>query len=384
MVQELLFLVGRPLTGEERHALLKTLLEIRYGFVNALDHKSPERDLVREQFIKSWTELGPILRKQLIREDATSPFGYLGYFTAMDSLKILDNLGGAFGLEISQNGLIRLARMLSTGQVQWSPGYAWEVNPALRKLLGLGAPIPESGPGYEEDEIELPDAAEGNLFFRDKSRQLVRFISTPREGEKITEAFGELMKWLPEIKNIDDYLERVKEVLQTATEQVLSKKNLGEKYHDLFRLLVFATAWQESCWWQLTASNGKVRYLRSHTGSSVGLMQVNLRVWRGLYQPKSLRWDIHYNVLAGTEILELYFRRWALDRLGPDRSLSFNNLGGAVYAMYNGGPKEFERFLRRQRNGRPNAFDRLFLEKLGWVKKGQMDRLKICLGGKES
>ena len=264
------------------------------------------------------------------------------------------------------------------------PRLCLEVNPELRKLLGLGEPIPESGPGYEEDEIELPDSTAGNLFFRDKSRRLVRFISTPREGEKITGAFGELMKWLPEMKNIDDYLERVKEVLQTATEQVLSKKNLGEKYHDLFRLLVFATAWQESCWRQLTASNGKVRYLRSHTGSSVGLMQVNLRVWRGLYQPKSLRWDIHYNVLAGTEILELYFRRWALDRLGPDRSLSFNNLGGAVYAMYNGGPKEFERFLRRQRNGRPNAFDRLFLEKLGWVKKGQMDRLKICLGGKES
>ncbi len=155
LVQELLSLVGRPLTGEERHALLKTLLEMRYGFVNALDHKSPERDLVREQFIKSWTELGPILRKQLIREDATSLFGYMGYFTAMDSLKILDNLGRAFGLEISQNGLIRLARTLSTGQVQWSPGYAWEVNPELRKLLGLGAPIPESGPGYEEDEEPL-------------------------------------------------------------------------------------------------------------------------------------------------------------------------------------------------------------------------------------
>ncbi len=116
LVHELLSLSGQPLTEEERGTLLKTLLDIRYGFVDALERRIPDRDLVREQFIKSWTELGPIMRKHLIREDAPSLFGYMGYFTAMDSLKILDNLGGAFGLEISQDGLIRLARLLSQGQ----------------------------------------------------------------------------------------------------------------------------------------------------------------------------------------------------------------------------------------------------------------------------
>ncbi len=356
---------------------------MRYGFVAALDHRRPEGDLVREQFIKSWNELSPILRKTLIQEDAPSLFGYMAYFTAMDSLKILDHLGGSFGLEISQNGLTRLARLLSRGERPWSPGYSWEVNPELRQILGLGAPIQETGPGYEEDELELPEATTENLFFRRKSRRPIRLVSTsPPEGEKILKASGELMKWLPDGKNLDDYLKRVEEVLQGATEQVLSKKNLEEKYHDLFRLLVSATAWQESCWRQLTASNGKVRYLCSYNGSSVGLMQINLRVWRGLYQPKSLRWNIHYNVLAGTEILELYFRRWALNRLGPDRSLPLDILGGAVYAMYNGGPNQFERFLKRQREGRLNAFDRLFLEKYGWVKNGQMDRIQLCLGGK--
>lgn len=383
LVHELLSLIGRPLSEEEKGALLKTLLEMRHGFVDALDHRRPEGDLVREQFIKSWNELGPILRKTLIQEDAPSLFGYMAYFTAMDSLKIMDHLGGPFGLEINQNGLIRLARLLSRGERPWSPGYAWEVNPELRRLLGLGAPIQETGPGYEEDELELPEATAENLFFRRKSRRPIRFVSTSSpEGEKIPKASGELMKWLPDEKNLDDYLKRVEEVLQGATEQVLSKKKLDEKYHGLFRLLVSATAWQESCWRQLTASNGKVRYLCSYNGSSVGLMQINLRVWRGLYQPKSLRWNIHYNVQAGTEILELYFRRWALDRLGPDRSLPLDILGGAVYAMYNGGPNQFERFLKRQREGRLNTFDRLFLEKYGWVKNGQMDRIQMCLGGK--
>lgn len=384
LVHELLSLSGQPLTEEERGTLLKTLLEIRYGFADALDHRIPERDLVREQFIKSWADLGPIMRKHLIREDFPSVFGYMGYFTAMDSLKILDNLGGAFGLEISQDGLIRLARLLSQGQVQWNPGYSFEVNPELRKLLDLGSPIDETGPGYEEDELDLPDPSSEDLSPRSRISRFLQYVAASPDEGKVLKADRDLMKWLPDEKNMDDYLDRVEEVLQGAAEQVLSKKNLEEKYHGLFRRLVLATAWQESCWRQLTASNGKIRYLLSYNGSSVGLMQVNIRVWRGLYQPKSLRWNIHYNVLAGTEILELYFRRYALDRLGPEQSLHLDILGGGVYAMYNSGPNEFKRFLKRFKDGRLNSFDRLFLEKYGWVKNGQMDRLQICLGGKES
>lgn len=384
LVHELLSLVGQPLTEEERDTLLITLLEMRYGFVDALDHRIPQRDLVREQFIKSWTELRPIMKKHLVREDSPSLFEYLVYFTAMDSLKILDDLGGAFGLEISQNGLIRLARMLSQGQVQQSPEYDWEVNPELRKLLGLGVPIHENGPRYEEDELDLPVSTSKNLFLGRKSYQPIRLISTLREGKKITKDSRELLRWLPDEKSIDSYLKRVEEVLQGATELVLSKKNLDEKYHDLFRLLVSATAWQESCWRQLTASGGKIRCLLSYNGSSVGLMQVNIRVWKGLYQPKSLRWDIYYNVLAGIEILDLYFCRYALDRFSPDLSLPFDILGGAVYAMYNGGPNQLSRFLRRQQEGNLNSLDRLFQEKYDWVKNGQMDRLQMCITGKKS
>ena len=383
-VHELLSLSGRPLTEEERGTLLKTLLDIRYGFVDALDQKLPDRDLVREQFIKSWTDLRPIMRRHLIQEDAPSPFGYMGYFTAMDSLKILDTLGGAFGLEISQNGLIRLARLLSQGKVQWSPGYSFEVNPELRKLLDLGAPIDETGPGYEEDEMDLPDPSPENLSPGSRISRFLQYVTASPDKAKVLKADRDLMKWLPDEKNSEDYLERVEAVLRGATEKVLSKKSLEEKYHDLFRLLVYATGWQESCWRQLTASGGKIRCLLSYNGSSVGLMQVNIRVWRGLYQPKSLRWNIHYNVLAGTEILELYLRRYALDRLDPKQALPLDILGGAVYAMYNGGPDQFERFLKRQRKGRLNLFDRLFQEKYDWVKNEEMDRLQMCLGGRES
>ncbi len=214
--------------------------------------------------------------------------------------------------------------------------------------MDLGTPIDETGPEYEEDELDLPDPSPENLSPGSRISRLLQYVTASPDGGKAPKAGRDLMKWLPDEKNSDDYLERVEEVLQGATEKVLSKKNLEEKYHGLFRLLVYATAWQESCWRQLTASGGKIRCLLSYNGSSVGLMQVNIRVWRGLYQPRSLRWNIHYNVLAGAEILELYFRRYALDRLGPKQTLPLDVLGGAVYAMYNGGPDQFERFLKRQ------------------------------------
>jgi len=384
LVHELLSLVGRPLTEEEKGSLLKTLLEMRYGFLDTLNHLSPERDLVREQFTKSWSELGPILRKHLVLEDAPSLLRYIGYFTAMDSLKILDRLGPAFGLEISQNGLIRLARLLSQGQDQWTPEYSAEVDPELRRLLGFGRPIDETGPEYEEDELGLPDTATEKLLSGRGTLRSLQWISASPKGKKIPKADRDLIKWIPNETNIDDYLGRVEKVLNGATEQVLAKKNLGDNYYVLFKNLVSATAWQESCWRQLTTSNGKVRFLCSYNGSSVGLMQVNVRVWRGLYEPKSLRWNIHYNVLAGTEILEHYLRRYVLDRLSPEQSLGFDILSGAVYAMYNGGPNQFERFLIRNREGSLTAYDRLFREKYGWVKNGQLERLQMCLTGKES
>jgi hypothetical protein len=384
LVHELLSLVGRPLTEEEKGALLKTLLETRHGFLEALKHPNPKQDLVREQFIKSWSQLGPIFKKHRTREDGPALFRSMGYFTAMDALKILDQLGPAFGLEINRNGLIRLARLLSQESVSWTPGYSAQVDPELRRLLGFGSPIDERGPQYEADELDLPNPViENNSSGREILRPF-RWIPISSKDEEVPLADRDLLKWIPDETNIDDYLQRVEKVLSGASEQVLAQKSLGENQADLFKNLVSATAWQESCWRQLTASNGKIRFLRSYNGSSVGLMQINVRVWRGLYEPRSLRWNIHYNVRAGTEILEHYLSRYILDRLGPEPLLPPELLSGAVYAMYNGGPAQFERFLKRNQDGRPNTYDRYFREKYDWVKNGRWERLQWCLTGKES
>ncbi len=75
-------------------------------------------------------------------------------------------------------------------------------------------------------------------------------------------------------------------------------------------------------------------------------MQINVRVWRGIYRPENLRWNIQYNARAGVEILAL--------------------------------------FLQRAREDRRQLADWLFKEKFRWVEEGQWDRLGVCLTGKET
>ena len=175
----------------------------------------------------------------------------------------------------------------------------------------------------------------------------------------------------------------VREMLD-GTAHTLAERSLPPEHFEVYRNLVVTTAWQESCWRQLIVSGGKIRYLRSYNRTSVGLMQVHVRVWRGIYTPKSLRWNIQYNALAGAEILELYLRRYGLKRVGPDDPLDDDLLARAVYAMYNGGPPQFDLFLKRVQKDRLQISDRLFKEKYDWVEKGQGDKLGVCLTGKEA
>jgi hypothetical protein len=49
--------------------------------------------------------------------------------------------------------------------------------------------------------------------------------------------------------------------------------------------------------------------------------------------------------------------------------------------MYNGGPGQYEKFLARSRTGKLYTSDKLFLEKIQWVRKGNWERIKDCLPG---
>ena len=148
--------------------------------------------------------------------------------------------------------------------------------------------------------------------------------------------------------------------------------------------MVLAIGWQESCYRQFKVNKGKVTYLLSYNGTSVGIMQINERVWRGIYEQNSLRWNIHYNALAGSEIVELYFRKYALGRLkkdNPQKAIDNDTLAQLVYAMYNGGPGQFNKFFERKKSGRLFTSDNLFFEKYLWVKNNQFQNITRCLIG---
>lgn len=381
-VYEMRTFFGQPITESERVLLVETLLDTRQSFVRALSRKTPGGDLVREQFIRTWKKLSPIFRKYLTRKPSPSLLSYLSFLTSADALMVLDSLGPILGLDISRDGLLSLARMLKEGKGEPVLDYSYTVNPELRRLFGLGPPLDDSGPAIDDQDLDLggePKSKEKEGLIPG-GKSLLNFWLLPAfAADAPAVNLAEIRPWVPPEKGIGQYLERVKEVLEQASENSLSRSQLDAKFHPLYRLLVLTTAWQESCWRQFVQSNGKVRYLLSHNQTSVGLMQVNGRVWRGIYRPESLCWNIHYNARAGSEIIDLYLRDAALKQMDIQKPLDLDTLARVLYAMYNGGPGEFHEFLRRKEKNSFYRSDRLFWQKYTLAKSGRFDRLSLCL-----
>lgn len=380
-VREIEALIGRPLEQEERRALLDTLLGIRYTFTQALAENTLTQGLINGQFTQSWDRVSKILRKYLLRESSASLSRHLAFFTAADALAIVERLGPAVGIELTPQGLRRLAALLGEEGKEAGLGYSYELDPGLREVLGLGPPLPESGPGFDVEEFESPaEPEEGPLKNSLRQGSHLRLASAGAGASAIP---PELREWIPPQgqASLPEYLGKVHQVLQKATEETLSKSRQPSTVHSLYRLLVLATAWQESCWRQLEKKRDKVTYLLSYNRTSVGLMQINERVWRGLYQRNDLRWDIRYNARAGAEILDLYLQDYALARMKAQDRTDEAVVARAVYAMYNAGPEELQRFLQRYRSNSPHDIDRLFREKYEMTQKGEFEKIALCLLG---
>ena len=52
-----------------------------------------------------------------------------------------------------------------------------------------------------------------------------------------------------------------------------------------------------------------------------------------------------------------------------------------VYAMYNVGPGQFEKILKRKKKGTFYQSDKLYFEKYSWVKNSQWKHIRTCLIG---
>lgn len=361
------FVWADSLIRDLRQPLADVLLEGRYDLLEALAPSEPGApDPVPGLFLRTWERLAPVLREIAIRQKGQEALRYLSFISAGDALVALQDAGPAVGVDISADGLRRLARILAPADTQDPLRFDTAVDPELRTLLGFGPPLPPPDLGGMPPE---------------ESRWWQWF------GPRAAWASGEappvstLEQWLATPERLTDYLPRVHKLLQQSTEAALGATNLEAEYQDVFRSIVLATAWQESCWRQFLREKGRITYIRSAVGSS-GLMQVNERVWRGVYDLRGIRWDIAYNARAGTEISLHYLQDYAIARGEHRKPGGIDNLARATYAVYNGGPGHLARYRNERTKPALKKIDNLFWEKYQLVRNGRtLDEVARCLGG---
>lgn len=361
----------------DRNLVLQTLLETRYQLAAALveNQADPGGDLVRRQFVTAWERFSPLFRKYLARDPSVAPLSSLVYLSAGDALAALDQLGPTLGLEISRDGLIRLARLLAVGGSPVNLDYSYEVDPTLRKILGFGPPLPVPEQTYPDDEVDLAQPAappRSSLWLWLTPRPALAAVRPPVNLQA-------LKRWRVEESNFDTYLEMVRALLREESRRIVTTDKAVANRGELLAKILPATAWQESCFRQFTVTKEKMTYLRSWNNTSVGLMQINERVWRGLYRVDALRWDPKYNIQAGSEILRMYLATYALKQGG--RLTDDEGLARATYALYNSGPQNFKGFLARHAKRNYSKSDTLFGEKYAWTRAGEFGRVKACLFG---
>lgn len=103
-----------PLEGElaaSRNTLRNVLQKAGTAFEQGLTAESSEgNDPVRAFINESWDELGPLLRTVSKQLPGAEGLRYLTLIAATDLMYELESIGSPFGLEISSNGLRKIAR----------------------------------------------------------------------------------------------------------------------------------------------------------------------------------------------------------------------------------------------------------------------------------
>ncbi len=380
LVYQIQALAGQSVTEDEKSSLLEALLDRRYEFVQALEEGTVSQDLILRQFTGTWQTLGSIFRKYLSTQLSGSPANYLSFIATADAIVSLSKSGLNVMPDINRSGLLQLAKLIGAKEADPALNYSPAVNNSLRTFFGFGDLPDDQGPEFEGLEMDFPEEEAK----RGKPASLWSFLPfhiPMAHAQAQQSGIDEMKLWVLPKDNIAPYLSRIKMALEQAADDVLKKKKLNAKYHDLYRSAVFATAWQESCWRQFVTKGGKISPIFSYNKSSVGMMQINERVWRGIYKVENLRWNIHYNARTGCEILELYLRQYALKK-PESKGLDSNTLARSLYAMYNGGPGQFKKFLVRKANNKFIKIDQLFWEKYSWTTSNRLDKISICLIGR--
>ncbi|QOC24292.1 transglycosylase SLT domain-containing protein [Wenzhouxiangella sp. AB-CW3] len=338
--------------------LLGVLIDSRHRIAEALREDS-DSDQVEALFLQAWDALRPLFRQLdalAISDDVDLRLA--GFLAAGDALTAVQALGPEYGLEVSRDGLRRLARLLLAEQApaRFTP-LPLEIDPRLQRLLGLEGVTPRTPAAARRHWLDwlIPAAHAAD--------------DSPAEA---------LRGLVPRLAFLDDYLDLVSDLLAVEIESHLgANTRLDDAQRPLFDPLVRATAWKESCWRHYVGRVDEPEVIRSSVGA-VGMMQIMGRVWRGVYDVERLERDVQYNVAAGIEILEHYLVDYAIRRGEHEQPGGIDNLVRATYAAYNGGPSHLPRYRREDTPGRLRAIDREFWNHYQQMKTEQWPYVASC------
>lgn len=360
--------VVKTLAGENadpsvRDELLALLLDSRRDVVGVLARgPEPGADAVRQIFLATWDRLRAIVRRS-VAEHGGPPeraLRYVVFVAAGDALAAIDAAAPAAGLDVSADGLRRLAKSLD-------PTFAGDpleqsdlADPSLQQLFRFRDPdAPPRGPRRK--------APRTSLYW------LAPRPAVAGEVDEWRYLGSRLDRWVPEVEELPLYREIVDRLLVKAAERSLDPDALDERFDALFHHLVKATAWQESCWRQFVRGSQGVTFLASSTGD-VGLMQINLRIWRGFFSAAKLEWDAAYNAGAGAEILQQLLTRYGV----REARARIESAARATYSAYQGGPARYQRYRTATPASRGWVIDRAFWDKYQAVAAGTAADRVLC------
>jgi hypothetical protein len=370
--------------GALRDELLAVLIEERHLVVSMLTDVTVDApDLMRSMFETSWEQLSPLLHRIAADLPPRAARRYRQFVEAGELMRAAERLGVARELAGSPESLRKLARILLGDSEQDLLRYDTDVDPELRRIFGFGEPLdppaqsPLLGPG-----APAPGAGGGGLV--DPLSKLADWLlpvawASEFDGERPA-LVARLNTWIPgQRQEVRDYVPLVHDMLRLTAEEAVGEDiqtgdiAVARVYPDL----LIATAWQESCWRQFVRRENGVQPLVGPAGS-VGLMQINGKVWRGIYDPAGLEGDIGYNGRAGAEILHHYLRDLALpsgEHLAPG---GVDNLARAAYAAYNGGPRHLSRYRKEKTSAHLQVVDRAFWRKYQAVQAREAASMLTC------
>ena len=348
-----------------RDQLAETFLDSRYSLARALGAGSS--DPVPQLLTETWNRLSPIMKQAVPGASQQTAGQYTGFIRAMDSATSLSGIGQTLGLfRVTPDALNGAARLLNAGGAD-PLAYVLDVDTGLRTLLGLPGALPSFRPSPSLEQSRLQR-------LRERAAAAERWFNI-RSAHAAESDFDRLNEWVPERQEVPDYLLEVRKLLAETSDNVLAKSSLAQEHRPLYRQIIFATGWQESCWRQFIKKGAKLAPLASSTGD-VGLMQVNRVTWRSIYDVKGLNGDISYNGNAGAEILHHYLTRYAIPK--KEDKQPRGHLARATYSAYNAGPSGLARYRGVRQTATWKKVDEAFWAKFQAVSSGPELAVKSC------